>query len=153
MDTIHPSLNLSIFSINGVQHDFFNCTREVRQGDSLSPILFFLVEEVLIRSIAKLVVDDSLKLIKSRKGTYIPSHVIYVDEILISFKGKISNIRAFVNLFNKYSVASGQIVNTTKSSIYSSSTPSATLLHIFHLTCFSMDSMPFIYIGVLFFHG
>lgn len=88
MDTIHPSLILSIFSINGAQHDFFNCTREVRQGDPLSPILFFLVEEILIRSIAKLVLHDSLKLIKSRKNTYIPSHVIYVDEILISFKGE-----------------------------------------------------------------
>lgn len=46
--TIMESAKMSI-AINGILHGYFSCSRGVREGDPLSPLLFFLVEEVLSR--------------------------------------------------------------------------------------------------------
>lgn len=47
-------------STNGVSHGYFNFSRGFRQGDPLSPLLFCLPEEVLSRSLTKLVEDGIL---------------------------------------------------------------------------------------------
>lgn len=59
ISSILHSAKISI-SINGAQHGYFNCKRAVRQGDPLSPLLFCITEEVLSRSIKKLVEKGKL---------------------------------------------------------------------------------------------
>jgi len=43
--------------INGSLMGFFPCSRGVRQGDPLFPLLLYLAEEVLSRGLSKLVND------------------------------------------------------------------------------------------------
>ena len=59
ISTILRSAMLSI-RINGSLVGFFPCSRDVRQGDPLSPLLFYLVEEILCRGISKLVNDKKI---------------------------------------------------------------------------------------------
>jgi hypothetical protein len=73
----------------------------VRQGDPLSPLLFCIAEEALDRGITHLVETGKLTLIKGARGTLVPSHVMYVDDLMIFCKGSISNINNLKNLFIK----------------------------------------------------
>jgi len=115
---IHTILNFTTLSIsvNGKQNGYFHCKRGVRQGDPLSLLLFFLffAEDVLSRSISNLVQQGTVELIKGSRSSYIPSQSLYVDDIMIFCKGKISSIHALMQLFNSYAQASCQVINPAK---------------------------------------
>jgi len=71
----------------------------VRQGDPLSPLLFCLAEEVISRSLSKLVREGKLKLMHGTRDINIPSHILYADDMMIFCKGTNSNINALKNIF------------------------------------------------------
>ncbi|MCH95958.1 RNA-directed DNA polymerase (Reverse transcriptase), partial [Trifolium medium] len=85
-------------SINGKAHGYFNCTRGVRQGDPLSPLLFCLAEDVLSRNISKLVDEGKLELIKGTRHVNVPSHAFYADDLMIFCKGKMAGLMALKDL-------------------------------------------------------
>lgn len=60
--TILESSMISI-SFNGISSRFFNCEGGVRQGDPISHLLFYIVEEVISRSITMLVEKGRVKTI------------------------------------------------------------------------------------------
>jgi hypothetical protein len=76
------------------QHSYFKCKRGVRQGDPLSPLLFCIDEDVLSRGIGKLVEQIKLELIGRTRNFQVPSHTLYVDDIMVSCKGNVSSIQA-----------------------------------------------------------
>ncbi|GAU38423.1 hypothetical protein TSUD_396030 [Trifolium subterraneum] len=120
INVILQSAFLSV-SINGKAHGYFNCSRGVRQGDPLSPLLFCLAEDVLSRSISKLVAEGKLDLIKGTRSFSVPSHSFYADDLMILCKGKLSGLTYLKYLFDKYALESGQIINISKSTIFSGS--------------------------------
>ncbi|XP_058742332.1 uncharacterized protein LOC131614798 [Vicia villosa] len=89
ISSILKSANLSI-NINGALSGYFKCSRGVRQGDPLSPLLFCLAEEVLSRLLQNLVSSHKLDLIKGPNNSQVPSHILYADDVLIFCKGAMS---------------------------------------------------------------
>jgi hypothetical protein len=152
ISSILHSAKLSI-SINGNQHGYFSCTRGVRQGDPLSPLLFCLAEEVISRSITKLVRDGKLGLIKGSRSMDIPSHILYADDFMLFCKASSSNIQALSDLFQRYAEISGQHVNPQKSFIYAGSVIPSRLNNIAATLGFNVGSLPFDYLGVPIFKG
>lgn len=150
--TILHSAYLSI-SVNGKTQGYFNCSRGVRQGDPLSPLLFCLAEDVLSRSISKLVHEGKLELIRSSRHHSVPSHTFYADDLMIFCKGKMSGLTALSELFQRYALNSGQIINNSKSTIYSSSISNVRLNRIVQLLNFNIGTLPFNYLGVPIFKG
>jgi len=150
--TILKSATLSI-SVNGKQNGYFNCTRGVRQGDPLSPLLFCIAEDVLSRNITLLVQQGKLELIKGSRYSNVPSHSLYADDIMIFCKGKLSSIEALMHLFSSYALASGQIINPAKSTVFFGSISNARIDHIAELIGFNKGSLPFTYLGVPIFKG
>ena len=69
--------------INGIPSDFFGSTREIRQGDPLSPLLFDVVMEALRRmlDVATATGQFSSFYVGSTPSTSIRvSHLLYVDD-------------------------------------------------------------------------
>jgi len=99
INIILHSSTLSIFVI-GKKNGYFKCMRGVKQGDHLSPLLFCIVEDVLSRNISKLVEQGKIELIKGTRSMQVPSRSLYVDDIMILYKDKISSIHALDNFFN-----------------------------------------------------
>ena len=79
---ILQSACLSIL-VNGKAVGFFSCSRGVRQGDPLSPLLFCLAEEVLSRAISASAARGRILPMSYCRGTVIPTHVLYADDVMI----------------------------------------------------------------------
>lgn len=137
-----------ISSINGTLHGFFKCNRGERQRGPVSFLLFYLDEEVLIRSITLLVAEWKLDFMSGVRKVNVPSHILYADYIFILCKGKSSNISILKCVFTKYSSTSGQVFSQSKSAILFGSMCSARLDLIVASTGFSKGSIPFNYLGV-----
>ena len=150
--SILASAKISI-SINGKLHGFFSCSRGVRQGDPLSPLLFCLAEEVISRSITKLVREGELRLFLGSRNNPVPSHILYADDIMLFCKATNPNIQTLTELFQRYAQNSGQFVNPSKSFIYAGSINHHRLLNIAASTGFNIGSLPFTYFGVPIFRG
>ncbi|XP_019423314.1 PREDICTED: uncharacterized protein LOC109332721 [Lupinus angustifolius] len=150
--TILHSAKLSI-SVNGQSVGFFSCKRGVRQGDPLSPLLFCLAEDVLSRGISKLVLEGQLCRIAGPSSLYTPSHVLYVDDILIFCKGIKRNLMALKKLIIDYANASGQHISLTKCRFYSTSTSPRKIMDLSSTLGFSHGRLPFNYLGVPLFQG
>lgn len=86
VQVILQSVRLS-FSVNGHAVGHFTCKRGVRQGDPLSPLLFCLAEDALSRGISNLLQHGKLTSMSSPRGCQTPSHVFYVDDIMIFCRG------------------------------------------------------------------
>ena len=97
---------------------FFPCSRGVRQGDPLSPLLFYLVEEFRSRGISKLVNDKKNLHMASSQGYLTPSHILYVDDIFVFCRGDIKSLRNLSIFLKTYGDFFGQYVNNSKSSFF-----------------------------------
>lgn len=125
----------------------------MRQGDPLSPLLFCIAEDVLSRSIAKLVQEGKLDLIKGTRHVSVPSHTFYADDLMIFCKGKLSGIKALKALVDSYASQSGQVINTAKSTIFSGSITQGRINLIVNILNFQIGSLPFNYLGIPLFKG
>jgi hypothetical protein len=111
----------SAVQFNGRTLEYFSISRSVRQGDPLSPILFIIVIDALIRMFKHLLDIGSLK------GVYIPPidqqgfHNMYADDIAIIICAEMPYILEMMHNFAKFSAALGLNViwNQTKSAFLS----------------------------------
>ncbi|MCI18878.1 RNA-directed DNA polymerase (Reverse transcriptase), partial [Trifolium medium] len=109
--------------------------------------------EVLSRGISMLVNDGFLSLVAGPRGTLVPSHVLYADDVMIFCRGNLSNLRALKKLFSDYGDVSGQIINPLKSTIYAGSISHTRKSRIADLLGFHFGEIPFIYLGIPIFKG
>ena len=152
IEAILHSATISI-NINGTQQGYFKCSRGVRQGDPLSPLLFCIAEDVLSRSLSKLVEKGNIEQMTGTRNTKVPSHILYTDDIMIFCKGKRSCVEALIDLFTKYAQESGQKVNPNKSTVFTGSIPSTRLNQLINIIGFNLGTLPFNYLGVPIFKG
>ncbi|XP_057784939.1 uncharacterized protein LOC131002461 [Salvia miltiorrhiza] len=103
---------------NGQLRGYFSCSRGVRQGDPLSPILFGIVEDVLSHLIMNCVSSGHLVPMGFSRAANFPTHLLYADDILIFYKASVRNARKIKEILHYYGGISGQICSNEKSSLF-----------------------------------
>jgi mannosylglycoprotein endo-beta-mannosidase len=99
------------------------------------------------------VFEGKLKLIKGTRNFSVPSHCFYADDLMIYCKGNLAGLHALTDLFAAYALESGQVISTSKSTIYSGSISPRRLDLIVQVLNFNIGSLPFSYLGVPIFKG
>jgi hypothetical protein len=146
------SARLSVL-VNGKSVGYFKCTRGVRQGDSLSNLLFCIAEDVLSRRISKALDDGELLPMNLCRKVQVPTHVIYADDDMIFCKGSKKNIKCLLQIFQEYGDISGQLISAHKSKFYAGSIDNSRLLMITNLLGFGVGLISFNYLGCPIFIG
>jgi len=136
--------------VNGKAVGFFSCSRGVRQGDPLSPLLVCIAEEVLSRALSMATAVGRITPMTYCRGVAFPTHILYANDVMIFCTGTKSNIR---ELLNKYSEVSGQIINNAKSRLYTGAMTATRTQMIAALLGFTVGTVPFIYLGCPIFQG
>lgn len=87
------------------------------------------------------------------RGTVLPTHVLYADDIMIFCTGLKSNIRELLRIFHRYSAVSGQLINNAKSRFFTGAMNGSRTHMIATMLGFSLGAVPFQYLGCPIFHG
>ncbi|CAN6690416.1 unnamed protein product [Malus baccata var. baccata] len=135
--------------LNGQPGNWFSPSCGLRQGDSLSLYLFIMVSDVLSRSIQRGVEDGRLGgILMHPRGPCI-SHLFFADDTLICLQANLRNGKNIMHILNKYCLASGQMMNSHKSSVYfGRNTPDQVRSQLGSLLGMPVVSDPGVYLGL-----
>lgn len=117
MEQCISSTSFSIL-INGSPFGKFYPSRELRQGDPLSPLLFILCSEVLSSLLIREEQHGRLKGIKVSRAAPGISHLLIADDLLLFGKATSSEAAILDACMGKYMSWSGQKINRAKSSVH-----------------------------------
>ncbi|XP_074290547.1 uncharacterized protein LOC141617262 [Silene latifolia] len=134
-------------SLNGELFRYFQGKRGLRQGDSLSPLLFTVCLEYLSRILNRLTELDGLKhhpLCKKLNLT----HLCFADDLLVFCRGDWASMVAVMRAFATFTAASELQMNKQKANVYGNGLPSNLLERFAELTGLKIDKLPFKYLGV-----
>eukprot|EP00253_Pinus_taeda_P017832 PITA_17832 len=107
--------------INGMPSPFFSAERGLRQGCSLSPLLFILAMNSLSLQINKAVDEKRCRPVRVCRDIYL-SHNLFVDDILIfAMLCRATWIR-LNGILDRFQKATGLVINKAKSTIFHNDT-------------------------------
>ena len=116
----------SSFSIclNGKAYGNFKPTRGLRQGDPLSPYLFFICAEAFTSLLAREEELGRLHGVSICRSAPSISHLLFADDSLVFCQAKQEEVQVTSDVLDLYAMASGQCINFEKSYVYFSSNTS-----------------------------
>eukprot|EP00253_Pinus_taeda_P027689 PITA_27689 len=103
--------------INSVPTPFFKASRGLRQGCSLSPLLFILVMESLSLHIKKVIQKERYKPLPICRDIFM-SHNLFVDDILLSAILCKSTWICLYEILGRFQKATGMYIDDLKSSFH-----------------------------------
>lgn len=103
---------------NGEESESFKPTRDLRQGDPLSPYLFLLCTEGLTALLTHAEESGNILGVKVCRDAPPITNLLFVDDSLILMKANMHNAETLKSILDSYCATSGQLVSVDKSSIF-----------------------------------
>ncbi|KAM6546692.1 hypothetical protein CsatB_027428 [Cannabis sativa] len=104
--------------LNGCPLKKFMPQRGLRQGDPLSPFLFLLCQEVLLKLILKAEAQGLIHGIKIGRSTPQVSHLMFVDDTILFARANERDAKTLIDCLTTYEKWSGQSCSKHKSSVF-----------------------------------
>ena len=104
--------------INGVAFGNIIPSRDLRQGDPLSPYLFLLCADGFSSLIIKAVRNQMLSGLSIYRGCPKITHLFFADDSLLFCKANSQECQQLIEILCLYEAASGQKINADKSSVF-----------------------------------
>lgn len=104
-------------SVNGSLEGFFTSARGIRQGCSLSPYLYVILNNVLSKLLNKAVLDQKFHYHPQCERVAL-THLSFADDILVFTDGSVRSLRGVLEVMDHYAQISGLYINVSKSSIF-----------------------------------
>ncbi|XP_075111250.1 uncharacterized protein LOC107797084 [Nicotiana tabacum] len=163
-DGIHRKVNrdclwisfkqLVFYSNNGQAHGFFKSSRDVKQGDPVSPTLFILASEALSRDLNALHTNLYFCGYGMPKWSPKINHLAYADDMIIFSSSNETSLMMIMQVLNAYEDASGQLINKTKSAVYLHHlTDMEVVSKVERITGINRNDFPIIYPGCPIFYA
>lgn len=102
--------------INGTTSPFFKAERGLRQGCSLSSLIFLLVVEGLIQYLIEVVRRGDLQGLKLAPGITL-THLLFVDDIILFCNGSRRDIEFLERGINIFKTTRWMLINLQKSTL------------------------------------
>lgn len=99
---------------NGRLLEQFTPTRDIRQGDPLSPFLFLFVADSLSSLLHTAVQHGGLEALQICRRAPAVSHLLFADDSLLFFRANMENATTVKGVLNTYASATGQLINPSK---------------------------------------
>lgn len=119
-DLVYECISSATYSIllNGSPVGKFAATRGIRQDDSLSPVLFTIVFDILSRILTKVENDGKIHIIRISITSPTISHLMYEDDLTIYGRATTKEATEIMECIWQFCTWTGQEVNFGKSSVH-----------------------------------
>ena len=139
-----PSFSVQV---NGDLAGYFQSSRGLRQGCSLSPYLFVLCMNVLSMKIDKAVEENKFKFHPGCKSLSI-THLCFADDLMVFVEGSKRSIEGALSVFEEFEVWSGLRISLEKSTIYMAGVEEVEKCSIMTNFPFAVGELPVRYLGL-----
>ncbi|KAL0336501.1 UNVERIFIED_CONTAM: Retrovirus-related Pol polyprotein from type-2 retrotransposable element R2DM [Sesamum radiatum] len=128
-------------ALNGSLHGLFLGKKGLRQGDQMSPVLFLLCMEYLLRLIKRNTSNSDFNFhLKCEKLKI--THLLFADDLMLFSRRELPSIHILMECLEEFRDVSGLAVNTVKSNIFMAGIQDDILDEALAMTEFARSHMP-----------
>ena len=134
-------------SINGSLEGFFTSARGIRQGCSLSPYLYVILNNVLSKMLNKAAEAQQFDYHPQCREVKL-THLSFADDILVFTDGTSRSLLGVLQVMDQFARISGLHINASKSSIFSSGQTVTPMLNEAERLGIKAGKLPVRYLGM-----